>query len=117
MKTIHALLIVLLASLYNAAQNCTDIDADKPSFCHGLTLTTGQYRCCYIYAKAVLFGIESVSKKCTPVTKAEFDNIKQYEKASKEMIEKMGGKVLSLDINCFSNYLYISLLSLMIFLL
>ena len=117
MKALTSLLIMILLALYKA-ENCKDSTPNEPSDCHNRGKSIeDQYRCCYVYQKYTLMGNYIDTKSCAPLTKTEFENIKEVIKSLKEGIEKMGGKFDTFDIKCSSNYLYISLLSLMIFLL
>ena len=52
-----------------------------------------------------------------PVTQKEFDNFLPLYKSLKNYIVMQGGDYEKYDVDCASNYLYISLLSLIIFLL
>ena len=119
MKVLHVLLIILLVSIYKAQKcNSTDPKPEQPKDCYNRDKSIdNQHRCCYIYEKYFLMGGLEKGKSCTPLTKIEFNNIKDVIKSYKEAIEKMGGIIDTFEINCFSNYLYISLLSLMMLLL
>ena len=117
MKILNGLLIILLVSIYKA-KNCTATLPTQASDCHNSEKTIeNQYRCCYVYQKYFFMGTLKKGYSCHPLTKIEFENIKEVIKSFKEGVEKMGGIYETLDIQCTSNYLYISLLSLMIFLL
>jgi hypothetical protein len=117
MKVLYALLIILLVSIYKA-EKCKGSEPNQAIDCHYREKSVeNQYKCCYIYQKYFLLGTLEISKSCTPVTLDEFNNIKDLIKTLKEGIEKMGGIFDTLVFDCSSNYLYISLLSLMIILL
>ena len=119
MKTLHALLIILLVSLYKANEKCNStVKPSQASDCNNREKNTdSDYRCCYIYQKYTIMGSIVEGKSCSGVTKTEFDNIKDVIKSLKDGIEKMGGKFDTFDIDCSSGYLYISLLSFVLFLL
>ena len=117
MKIFHALLITLIVSVYNAVDKCSGVTAGKAGDCQNLEIDSAHYKCCYAHTKFTLMGQTQEKKECQQITKTEYDNIKDEIKKAKEEIEKMGGKVDTFDIDCNSNYLYISLLSLIIFLL
>ena len=117
MKIFHALLITLIVSVYNAVDKCSGVKGEKAGDCQNLEIDSAHYKCCYAHSKVTIMGQTQEKKECQQITKTEYDNIKDEIKKAKEQIEKMGGKVDTFDIDCNSNYLYISLLSLIIFLL
>ena len=114
MKIFYALLVALLVSMYNS-KTCAG-DATKASDCHSCDIPTGFYKCCYQYSKYTFSGQTVEKKECTPEMKASYDNIKTTIDAAKAVIEAFGGKVDKLDIDCSSKYLYIPILSLLLFL-
>ena len=117
MKSLYALLIILLLSLYKAETCLATTKPSKASECNSRTLETNQYKCCYLYVKATFMSVTSEDMKCLPVTQAEYDNIKEVINKTKEISEKTGVKIDKINIDCSSSYLYISLLALIIFLL
>ena len=117
MKALYALLIILLLSLYKADSCVSSTIPSKASDCNSRTVSDNQYKCCYLYMKVTFMSIESEAKQCLPVTKDEYENIKEVIDKTKEMAEKTGTKINKLDLDCSSSYLYISLLSLIIFLI
>ena len=116
MKVLYTLLIILLASLYNS-EKCSGSLASQPSDCYGREKEINDVRCCYVVEKYTFIGSIVDKKSCFSLSQDEFDNIELLIKSLKQGVEKMGGKFETYDIDCSSNYLYISLLSLMIFLL
>lgn len=122
MKALNVLLIVLLLSLYNALQeeySCEDF-LHKPtqaSDCHGRKKDDGYIKCCYQYNKYYSGGSLKEEKKCVQYNQTQMDGFVATYKSMKGNIESNGGSYEKLDWNCSSNYIYISLLSLMIFLL
>ena len=117
MNFLHYFLIILLVSLYKA-ENCTSIAIPtQPSDCHKREKNFGDVRCCYTFEKYTFMGTYVDRKSCSSLDQEEFDNVKLLIKSLKQGVEKMGGKFENYEIDCSSNYLYISLLSLMIFLL
>lgn len=121
MKVLHILLICLLVSLYKAANDevfCgSGDDPAQASDCHKRKLTTDYAKCCYEYNKYYTNGKMTDTKKCVPFKQNEMDNFVSIYKSMKGNINENGGSIDKLEWNCSSNYLYISLLSLMIFLL
>ena len=116
MKELYTLLIIILVSIYKA-ENCTASEPTQANDCHKREQDTGDFRCCYAVEKYTFMGNYVDKKSCTSLSKDEFDNVKLLIKSLKQGIEKMGGKFEIYEIDCSSNYLYISLLSLMIILL
>ena len=119
MKILHFLLIILLVSISSALKcNSTDVEPEQAKECNIRDKSIDNMeRCCYVYQKYFLMGGLEKGKFCTPLTKIEFENIKDVIKSYKDAIEKLGGIIDTFEIDCSSNYIYISLLSLMIFLL
>ena len=118
MKALYVLLVILLLSQYKAEKCDSDTLPTQPIDCHNREKSSqNEHKCCYVYQKYFLIGTLRREKLCNPVTKNEFDNIENVINSLKGGIEKLGGIIDTIDVNCSSNYLYISLLSLMIFLL
>ena len=106
MKTLYALLIILLfAQIICDVYECENAKKKNADECNKINTGEDFYRCCFIKGK---FDGES-EEGCTSVTKAEYDDIddaiEAYEKA-------WGVDIDSLD--CGSNYIIISLLSLIL---
>ncbi len=106
MKTLYALLIVLLfAQIICDADGCYGTEKKNADECNKINPAEGFYRCCFIKLKSE----EGSWEGCTPVTKAQYDEIddaiEEYEKNAKADVD-------SLD--CGSNYIIISLLSLIL---
>ena len=109
MKTLYALLIVLLFAQIicdaDEVDGCERTEKKNADECNKIGPDEGDYRCCFIKGK---FGGKSW-EGCTSVTKAQYDDIddaiEAYEKAMEADID-------SLD--CGSNYIIISLLSLIL---
>jgi len=121
MKTLYVLLIILLASLSKAANenvNCGHEDVvGKASDCHSSKKSKDDSKCCYIDYKYYKDGKLEENKLCKEYTKEYVDNFVPILKSKKGAITSAGGSIDKFDVDCSSNYLYISLLSLMILLL
>ena len=115
MKVIHSLIIILLVSLYKA-QNCTSVSPTQVSDCTNLKADPGEFKCCYRFEKFIFMDNYVDKKSCTSLSKEEFDKVDLLIKSAKQYIEKTGGKFENYNIDCSSNYLYISLILLIIFL-
>ena len=106
MKTLYALLIILLfAQIICDADGCYGTKKKNADECNKINPAEGFYRCCFIKVKSE----EESYEGCYPVTKAQYDDIdnaiEEYEKNAEADID-------SLD--CGSNYIIISLLSLIL---
>ena len=131
MKVIYCLLIIILASLYKALEYeipkyCSDWKGDyapkEPSNCSNLwinetTTPDYYYKCCYENRQYYLNGQYNNITRCTPVTREKYDTLIQREKSEIDYLKTNGAVIDKLEFNCSSNYLYLSLLSLIIFLL
>ena len=110
MKTLYALLIILLFAQIicdaDDVDGCDGTEKKNADECNKINPANGFYRCCFIKIK---FEDGRSWEGCTPVTKAQYDDIddaiEDYEKNAKADID-------SLD--CGSNYIIISLLSLIL---
>ena len=124
-KTLFFLLLILFLSQYY----CQDeegyvesecwTDDEKVSGkkdCKDRKLGTGEYRCCYVKAKGKdEDGEKRTAEYCMPIDEENYKRIKDY---IKDMEKK--GKNYDLDIksmDCNSNYLLISIMSLILLLL
>ena len=110
MKTLYALLIILLFAQIICQEDdvvrCEGTEKKNADECNKINPDEGFYRCCYIKIKSE----DGKSwEGCTSITKAQYDDIddaiEDYEKNAKADID-------SLD--CGSNYIIISLLSLIL---
>ena len=106
MKTLYALLIILLfAQIICDVYECENAKKKNADECNKINPGEDFYRCCFIKGK---FDGKSW-EGCTSITKAQYDDIdnaiEEYEKNAEADID-------SLD--CGSNYIIISLLSLIL---
>jgi hypothetical protein len=133
MKVIYCLLIIILASLYKAiderpkyCNQWTGIYAPTdPSNCSDLWINISTfytdpiiyYKCCYENRQYYLNGKYTNITQCAPVTREKYDTLIQREKSGIDYLKTNGAVLDKYEFNCSSNYLYLSLLSLIIFLL
>ena len=109
MKALYALLVLLLVSPY-LCESCEFLDDTKGlSDCNSRSLDKedGEAYCCLIKYKYQGTKLES----CIPATQDEYDDIKGFIKTLENSDE------LDLDdvsVNCGSNYIIISLFSLIL---
>ena len=121
MKVFHIFLIILSASLYNAADEIScgskEPKATKASDCHSRKVSKEGNKCCYVNYKYYQNGDVEEGQICKEEKKVNVDNFIPAYKSKKGNIIAAGGSIDKFDVDCSSNYLYISLLSLMILLL
>ena len=127
MKVIYCLLIIILASLYKAidedrltkCENWVGDDAPKqPSDCFNLWINKTKYhKCCYETRQYYYKGEYTNETRCLKLTKEKYDTLIPRVKSGVNYYKAMGSVIDKYEFNCSSNYLYISLLSLIIFLL
>ena len=104
--------IILFASLILCilSDECDSKDsASSKKDCKDLQ--TSAYKCCFIKAK----DKDGENSSCTPVTKENYDNIKDYIKKLEELAKSEDLKIKKLD--CKSIYLELSVLSFILLLL
>ena len=107
-KALYLLFAILLLAKLNSADKCYH-DESKLS-CDKRELDDVYYRCCKMEYK-----IEGTkSEECIPVTKDQYKKIKDTIKEYKNKAEI---KVEDVEIDCSSNYMIISLLTLISLLL
>jgi len=117
MNVLNTLLFIILISIYKSEIcNSTNIPSQARE-CHSRDIIKGDYACCYVVEKYTALGNYVDKISCFSLDKDEYDNVKLLIKSLKQGVEKMGGKFEKFDIDCSAKILYISLLSLMIFLL
>ena len=86
-------------------KDCTSINSDSEPDSY----------CClseYKYKSKPSSGADQEGKMCTPITKTEYDNIKDYVKAAKESAKQLGNELSKYKIHCQSIFLKIGLVSL-----
>ena len=128
MKSLYVLLFALLISKYICDESegsdgipqreeCEDKeDANSVSDCSGLRLSEGGYICCYAESEYTENGVKRKGKACVELTKSEYDNIDKTIEAYEALGELGGLKDVDIDIDCAAHYIFISLLSLLLFL-
>ena len=117
MKSLYLLLFAFLIYQYSCQETeCSGI-ATKKSDCEGRKLGEGFYRCCYGESKMTKDGQTTENKFCVPVTQDQYDNIKDYIDKSKKEYKEKGVEVKKLSVDCSSNFLVFSFLSLILFLI
>ena len=120
-KTLYLLLVLLLLSKFNCQseeEEQPDVgDCNGESNCENLKVQKGYYKCCLFEAEADEVIREPGYKKikyCKAIKKDDYDNIKDYIKQSEKEAKNDFKIDIDISIDCSSNYLMISLLSLII---
>lgn len=109
MKTLYVLLVLTLIAQCLSTK-CVDLtqQPSKAEDCNNRELDSGEYRCCFIEIEVK--GKEK-TKYCGPITKEQYDDIDDYiDKAE----DDAGDTVEDFSIDCGSNYIVISILSLIL---
>ena len=102
------LFVSIILTIYSEDCEIGDVEADSIKDCDKLDKITGYPYCCFLKGKNQN-GEET--KTCAPLTKNEYDNIKDYKKG----LEALGAKIKKID--CKSIYLELSILSFIFLLL
>ena len=106
-NTLFLTFAILLVLQFNFVTNACNGDASKVEDCQSKTLGTGEYKCCLYEAE----WDGGSSSTCVGVSKEEYDDIDDVI----DKMEEAGDEAdLDIDIDCSSNYLLISLLSLIL---
>ena len=119
-KTLYLLLVLLLLSKFNCQDEEEELDEgecddDLSSGCENLKVGKGYYKCClfeFEYDKEIA-GMKE-GKSCEPLTKSQYDEIKDFIKDNEKKAKNDIGVGVDISIDCASNYIMISLLSLII---
>ena len=128
MKALFTLLIFLSISLYVAQYSkpyCDELrEVNNSYLCFIANLSSpyiydhqSHYKCCYENHKYFEEGKFRNISRCTGYSKEDYDHLDKLIKSKKRYLESIGGIIEHYEVNCSSKYLYISLLSLIIFLL
>ena len=115
MKSLILLISIIMVS-FVLNDGCSGT-ASKYDDCKGKKTSDSTAYCCYVESEGTVLGKKKTSKECEELSKAEYDNIKDYVKTQKQLAETFGAKDVDMDIDCESSYLKICLLSLIIFLI
>ena len=120
MKALYlSLALILLSYVYSGDCN-REFYASEAKECHSSSFnTTKYYRCCFLNSKhkEKANEEEKENKLCLPLPKSDYDDIDAIIKKLKEPVEKEGGVFTKFSIDCSSNYIVISILSLILLLL
>ena len=112
MKALYLILFALLLSLYNS-RDCKDY-AEKASECHDATVPSGFYKCCYSYQKLKKKGYSSEESRCVPIDEKTYNDIKKFIEDGEKAAKDQGYDEVTGKIDCSSNYIIYSLVSLIL---
>ena len=112
-NTLFLTFAILLVLQFNFVTNSCSGDASNVEDCQKMTLGSGEYKCCLWEGE----WDGGSGSGCYPVTQDQYDNIDDYIDKQEENAENAGLDDYELDIDCSSNYLLISLLSLILLIL
>ena len=113
MKAILFLILIALHS-QNDWEICSGQPAEDDDYCHNLALPSDAFRCCYREIEYDNKGTSIEAKDCQPLTKDQYDDIPGYISEGEEELRKKGYTDIKLSVDCNSNYVKISLLSLIL---
>ena len=109
--TILISLLLLLTYINTADEYCESVKGKKADDCKDLKKYDSEGYCCYVKTKTK----DGTNEGCTEVSKANYNDIKNYVKSLEKLGESIDADIKKLD--CYSVYLTGSLLSLVLFFL
>ena len=106
--------VILLGAL--AMYNCEECEGTGSSLkdCKQRDIPEGAYLCCFAEFKITVMGMTQEGQQCGSLTKEQYDNLDRYMEDTRRQIESLGGKIDKYEIDCNSNYIIISMLSLLL---
>ena len=113
MKALYLILFALLLSLYTC-EECYKIEPEKAANCNDNKVDDGY--CCYVSSKTKHKKNGSVHEdySCVALTKEQYNKINEMIDNGKKAAEQGDWEVSSYKIDCGSNYIIYSLLSLIL---
>ena len=108
MKTLYVLLVLTLIAQCLSTKCGDSTKPSKAEDCNNRELDSGEYRCCFVEYEVKGFG---EMKACGAVTKEQYDDIDDYIDKNEDLL---GDTVEDFSIDCGSNYIVISILSLIL---
>ena len=121
-KTLFLILVILLLSKFYSQVDYTESDclkkegAKKKKDCNGLGVSKYAYKCCYVKIEGSLEGESLDEEGCTEIDKESYDKIKDLIEEREKYYKDKGGKYDVKKFDCSSNYLLISIMSLILLL-
>ena len=121
-KTLFLILVILLLSKFYCQDDYTESEcekkegAKKKKDCNGLGVSKNAYKCCYVKIEGSLEGKSLDYEGCSEIDKESYDKIKDLIEEREKDIKDKGGKYDIKKYDCNSNYLLISIMSLILLL-
>jgi hypothetical protein len=121
-KTLFLILVILLLSKFYCQVDYTESDcekkegAKKKKDCNGLGVSKNAYKCCYVKIEGSLKGESLDYEGCMEIDKESYDKINDLIEEREKEIKDEGGKYDIKKYDCNSNYLLISIMSLILLL-
>ena len=116
MNALSSLLVLILVSLCKSESVCSLTVPTQAKDCYNLTVEKNEYKCCYSRQEYTQEGKYHNHTRCEGVKEADYNNMGNRIKSLIGYIKSQGGIIQTYEMNCSSNYLYISLLSLIVLL-
>ena len=116
MNALSSLLVFILVSLCKSASVCKSTVPTQAKDCYNLPVDSNEYKCCYshkIYTHKGKFHSDTL---CDATNFEDYNNMVNKVKSEIGHIKSEGGIIEVYEVDCSSNYLYISLLSLIVLL-
>ena len=121
-KTLFLILVILLLSKFYCQDDYTESEcekkegAKKKKDCNGLGVSKYAYKCCYVKIEGSLNGESLDDEGCREIDKGSYDKIKDLIEEQEKYYKDKGGKYDVKEYDCNSNYLLISIMSLILLL-
>ena len=117
MKNLYLLIFILLISKSYTKRCSALLTASSINDCKGLELDEGYSYCCYIVEEFEYLGQDFKLHHCGQLTQGQYDDIDDYLDDVEDLAEKNGLDYDKLSIDCGSNHIMITLISLILFFL
>ena len=115
-KALILLMAILLLNL-SISESCKNDNASKAEDCEKLEAGEGFYKCCYYETDWKSSEGKGTKKGCEPITKDQYDNIKDYIKKIEngDFDDDEDSDVeLDVSVDCGSDFIVFSLLALIL---
>ena len=117
MKNLYLLIFILLISKSYTTWCSALSTASSINDCKGLELDEGYSYCCYIVEEFEYLGQDYKLHHCGQLTQGQYDDIDDYLDEAEDLAEKNGLDYDELSVDCSSNHIMITLISLILFFL
>ena len=106
---LFALALTFIKSL-NDENWCFRYQGHNLNECKDLKLAEGYYKCCFAESITKKDNITKNINICINITKNDYENLEEFKRKAKKRSEDSGYEVLKYEVQCSSNYIFISLL-------